>query len=173
MHGPPARRLRNLPGWAVLIGAIGIPAGVVLTKLGIRLKYRLRRRSGFGSETSYSMAETGITITGTGQGSFAWSVYSRAVRFPDGVLLVRKGAVRWLPDGALKSGTVEEAMALVSSKLPYYQSVGRRVRRHRQRRAMTPPFAIRRAERKERLHEQIRDTEGRPPPFWQRATGWT
>ncbi len=64
------------------------------------------------------MAETGITITGIGQGSFAWSVYSRAVRFPDGVLLVRKGAARWLPDSALKSGTVEEAMALVSSKLP-------------------------------------------------------
>ncbi len=109
---------KEFAGWAVLIGAIGIPAGVVLTKLGIRLKYRLRRRSGFGSETSYSMAETGITITGTGQGNFAWSVYSRAVRFPDGVLLVRKGAVRWLPDAALKSGTVDEAMALVSSKLP-------------------------------------------------------
>jgi hypothetical protein len=109
---------RDFAGWAVLIGAIGIPAGVVLTKLGIRLKYRLRRRSGFGSETSYSMAETGITITGTGQGTFAWSVYSRAVRFPDGIFLVRKGAVRWLPDAALKSGTVKEAMVLVSSQLP-------------------------------------------------------
>jgi hypothetical protein len=31
---------------------------------------------------------------------------------------VRKGAVRWLPDSALKSGIVDEAMALVSSKLP-------------------------------------------------------
>jgi hypothetical protein len=78
----------------------------------------LRRRSGFGSETSYSMAETGTTITGTRQGTFTWSVYSRAVRFPDGILLVRKGAVRWLPDAALKSGAVEEAMALVSSQLP-------------------------------------------------------
>jgi hypothetical protein len=110
--------LKEYAWWALLIGAIGIPAGVVLTKLGIRLRYRLRRRSGFGSETSYSMAETGITITGTGQGTFAWSMYSRAVRFPDGILLVRKGAVRWLPDAALKSGTVEGAMALVSSQLP-------------------------------------------------------
>ena len=110
--------LKEFAWWALLIGAIGIPAGVVLTKLCIRLKYRLRRRSGFGSETSYSMAETGITITGTGQGTFPWSVYSRSVRFPDGVLLVRKGAVRWLPDAALKSGTVEEAMTLVGSQLP-------------------------------------------------------
>lgn len=42
---------KEFAGWAVPIGDIGIPAGVVLTKLGIRLKYRLRRRSGFGSET--------------------------------------------------------------------------------------------------------------------------
>jgi hypothetical protein len=110
--------LREFAGSALLIGAIAVPAGVVLTKQGIRLKYRLRSRSGFGTETNYSIAETGITITGTGQGSFAWAVYSRAIRFSDGLLLVRKGAVRWLPDTALQSGTVEEATALVRARLP-------------------------------------------------------
>ncbi len=110
--------IKEFAGWALLIGAVAIPLLVVLTKLGIRLKYRLRARSGFGTETSYSMAETGVTITGTGQGTFAWSVYSRAIRFSDGLLLMRKGAVRWLPDTALESGSVVEATSLVSSRLP-------------------------------------------------------
>ncbi len=110
--------IKEFAGWALLIGAVAIPSLVVLTKLGIRLKYRLRARSGFGTETSYSMAETGVTITGTGQGTFAWSVYSRAIRFSDGLLLMRKGAVRWLPDTALESGSVVEATSLVSSRLP-------------------------------------------------------
>jgi len=110
--------IKEFAGWALLIGAVAIPLLVVRTKLGIRLKYRLRARSGFGTETSYSMAETGVTITGTGQGTFAWSVYSRAIRFSDGLLLMRKGAVRWLPDTALESGSVVEATSLVSSRLP-------------------------------------------------------
>jgi len=110
--------LKEFAGWALLIGAVAIPTLVLLTKLCIRLKYRLRSRSGFGTETSYSMADTGITITGTGQGTFAWSVYSRVVRFSDGLLLVRKGAVRWLPDRALIGGSVEEATALVRAHLP-------------------------------------------------------
>jgi hypothetical protein len=103
-------------GWALLIGAVAIPSFVLLTKFGIRLKYRLR--AGFGTETSFSMADNGVTITGTGQGTFAWSVYSRAVRFSDGLLLTRKGAVRWLPDTALESGSVADATELVRSRLP-------------------------------------------------------
>ncbi len=110
--------LREFGGWALLIGAIAIPVCVVLSKQGIRLKYRLRSRSGFGTETSYRMAETGVTIIGSGQGTFAWSVYSRAVRFSDGLLLVRKGGIRWLPDTALQSGTAEEATAFVRARMP-------------------------------------------------------
>jgi hypothetical protein len=44
--------------------------------------------------------------------------YARAVRFPDGILLLRKGAIRWLPDRSLETGSVDEAMTLVRSKLP-------------------------------------------------------
>ncbi len=52
--------LREFGGWALLIGAVAIPSFVLLTKLGIRLKYRLR--AGFGTETSFSMADTGALI---------------------------------------------------------------------------------------------------------------
>ena len=79
---------KELAPWAPLIGAGGIPAGVVLTQLGIRLKYRLRRRSGFGTETGYSISRAGITIMETGQG---------ATEFPDDASGITADAVKKLP----------------------------------------------------------------------------
>lgn len=103
--------------WALLIGAIAIPTLVFLTKKAIFLKYRIR--PSFDSEACYSFSDSGGTIQQhAGETRFPWSTYVRAVRFPDGILLLRKGAVRWLPDRSLETGSVDEAMALVRSKLP-------------------------------------------------------
>jgi hypothetical protein len=87
-----------------------------LVRRGVVLKYRLRPT--FGAETIYKMNDTEVLITGVGAGRFPWSVYDRAVSFPDGLLLVRKGGIRWLPHEALKEGTPAEAVALVQSHLP-------------------------------------------------------
>lgn len=103
--------------WALLIGAIGIPTFVFLTKMAIFLKYRIRRS--FDSEACYSLSDSGGTIQQyVGEARFPWSTYARAVRFSDGILLLRKGAIRWLPDRSLETGSVDEAMALVRAKLP-------------------------------------------------------
>jgi hypothetical protein len=102
---------------AVNIGAIAIPSSVLLTKKAIFLKYRVR--PSFDSEACYSLADSGGTIQQhVGETRFPWSIYVRAVRFPDGILLLRKGAIRWLPDRSLEIGSVDQAMALVRSKLP-------------------------------------------------------
>ena len=54
----------------------------------------------------------------SGEVSFPWTMYRRAVRFSDGFLLVQKGYLRWLPDHSLETGSVDEVMALVRFKLP-------------------------------------------------------
>jgi hypothetical protein len=103
--------------WWALGGVVGVPLLVSITKQGVMLKYRLR--SSFGSEASYSMTEAGVTIHGASlNGSYPWSVYSRAVRFPDGILILRAGIMRWLPDESLSEGTATAATALVESHLP-------------------------------------------------------
>ena len=103
--------------WALLIGAIAIPTLVFLTKRAILLKYRVR--PSFDSEACYTLADSGGTIQQhSSETRFPWSTYVRAVRFPDGILLLRKGAIRWLPDRSLETGSSDEAMALVRSKLP-------------------------------------------------------
>jgi hypothetical protein len=108
--------VREFAGWALLIGAMGIPAFVLLTKKAIILKYRFR--PSFGSEARYSMSETGVTIHATSlQGNYPWSGYSRAVRFSDGMLLLQKEGMRWLPDAALLSGTGDDVLALVRAHL--------------------------------------------------------
>jgi hypothetical protein len=103
--------------WAILIGAVGIPAGISLTRKAILLKYRIR--PSFNSECTYSMSEAGLTIQSKSvRGTFEWSEYSRAVRFPDGILLLRQGAIRWLPDSAILAGTPTQATELVRARLP-------------------------------------------------------
>jgi hypothetical protein len=104
-------------GWALLIGAVGVPGLVVLTKQGIVLRYRLR--PSFGTHADFLLSEAGITICQKSlHGTYPWTAYSRAVRFPDGILLLKSGAIRWLPDYALQSGTVNEAVTLVRSRMP-------------------------------------------------------
>jgi hypothetical protein len=87
-----------------------------LMKRLIVLKYRLRPT--FGAETTFSMLDNEVVIIGPGAGRFPWTVYDRAVHFSDGILLVRKGGIRWLPDGALMEGTPGEAIAIVRAHLP-------------------------------------------------------
>jgi hypothetical protein len=109
--------LTELVMWALVIGAIAIPTFVFLTKKAIFLKYRVR--PSFDSDACYTLSDGGGTIQQhVGETRFPWSTYARAVRFPDGILLLRKGAIRWLPDRSLETGSVDEAMALVRSKLP-------------------------------------------------------
>ncbi len=110
--------LTELVVWALVIGAIVIPTLVFLTKKAIFLKYRVR--PSFDSEACYTLSDSGGTIQQyVGETRFPWSKYARAVRFPDGILLLRKGAIRWLPDRSLETGSVDEAMALMRSKLPF------------------------------------------------------
>jgi hypothetical protein len=102
--------------WALLIGAVGMPAFVFLTKKTISLKYRAR--PSFDSEACCTLSDSGgIIQQKAGAASFQWTMYRRAVRFSDGILLVRSGAIRWLPDQSLESGSIDEATALVRSKL--------------------------------------------------------
>jgi hypothetical protein len=100
----------------VLIVAILLTGGMVaVTKIGIL--YRFKRREEFGAEAIVTISETGITASGRHvQGKWEWQAYPRSVRYPDGILLVRRGVIRWLPDHALQDGTPADATALAKSK---------------------------------------------------------
>jgi hypothetical protein len=87
-----------------------------LVKHGIILKYRLRPT--FGAKTTFTITDNEVVITGTGAGRFPWTVYDRAVHSSDGILLVRKGGIRWLPDAALTEGTPGDAIKIVRAHLP-------------------------------------------------------
>ena len=102
----------------VFIGIISAFAFIYapLVKRGIILKYHLRPT--FGAETTSRITDNEVVIRGPGAGQFPWTAYSRAVRYSDGILLVRKGGIRWLPNAALKEGTPGDAIAIVRTRLP-------------------------------------------------------
>jgi hypothetical protein len=106
--------------WPNVIGLIAagvavIAAGVFLVKIGVLR--RLRRISEFGLEVTITLSAQGLTASSSNGGrEYAWSTYPRSVRYADGILLMRGGAIRWLPDASLQEGSAEQATDLIRGK---------------------------------------------------------
>ena len=106
---------RTAVGIALIIAVLLMAGMVSITKIGIL--HRFKRRADFGAEAVVTVSEDGIASSGRhAQGRWGWQAYPRSVRYPDGILLLRRGVIRWLPDAALQAGTAAEATALVKSK---------------------------------------------------------
>jgi hypothetical protein len=100
----------------ILVGAVAIPAMTALTKIGIKFRYLMR--PSFKTEADLFLSSGGITISQKSlNGTYPWTTYAGAVRFHDGIMLLKRGGIRWLPDAALVSGTSEDAMQLVRTHL--------------------------------------------------------
>jgi len=109
--------LADLTRWAFPVGVLAVPGLVWLTKKAIFLKYR--SRPSFGTDACYTLTDSGGRIQQVaGDSRFPWSTFTRAVRFSDGILLLRRGVARWLPDESLVSGSVDDVLTLVKAKLP-------------------------------------------------------
>lgn len=98
------------------VAAVLVMFGLVaLTKWSILRRYK--GRADFGGEATITLSEDGIVGIGRYvEGKWQWGAYPRAVRFSDGILLLRTGVVRWLPDAAIQVGTVEDVTKLVGTK---------------------------------------------------------
>jgi hypothetical protein len=105
--------------------AVAIIFGLVeLTKLVILRRFR--RRADFGTEATVIVSEAGIASSGRHvEGRWEWRAFPRAVRFDDGILLLRAGVIRWLPDAAIQTGTPRAATALVKSNSELRDASGR------------------------------------------------
>jgi hypothetical protein len=97
----------------VVICSVLAASGVWATKFGLMMKFRSRQ--GFGTEAVTLLNEAGVGVGNAEHHTVvAWSAYPRAVRFRDGILLKRPGAIRWLPDSAIVFGSATDAIALVT-----------------------------------------------------------
>ncbi|MEO7149565.1 MAG: hypothetical protein ABIY40_06495 [Rhodanobacteraceae bacterium] len=97
------------------LAAAGGIAGVFITKWAI-LK-RMMGNARAGEVVTVIMSQDRISATGEHvRGEWDWAAYPRAVRFRDGILLLRRGVIRWLPDSTIQNGTPDEATDLVAGK---------------------------------------------------------
>lgn len=107
--------LENKAAAAIIMAAVVFFGGIAITKWGVYQRFRYR--GDFGTDATVSMSEAGLVATGRhAQGKWDWAAYPGAVRYSDGIMLLRRGVIRWLPDSALIVGAPEEATALVKSK---------------------------------------------------------
>jgi hypothetical protein len=95
-------------GWALITG----PGAYFATKALVR--QRLRSSLPAGSDTVFSLSDEGISMKGAlSHGEAKWQLYSRAVRFPDGIMLLGSRTIMWLPDSMLTDTSRSDATALV------------------------------------------------------------
>ncbi len=100
---------------ALIFAALIFFGGVAVTKWGIYKRFRYR--ADFGTDATVTMSEMGLVADGQHvQGKWDWAAYPSAVRYPDGIMLLRRGVIRWLPDSAIVVGKPEDATALARSK---------------------------------------------------------
>jgi len=96
---------------ATVVVSVG---GLLTTRLVVYRRFR--KSQTFGKETSFVLSEQGIHMAGPlGEGTVKWPVYPRAVRYDDGIMLLRPRVICWLPDKALQGSTPEEATHLVQA----------------------------------------------------------
>ena len=96
-------------------GVAVIAAGVFFVRIGVLR--RLKRISEFGLEVTLTISAQGLTVSSSNGGrEYVWSAYPRSVRYADGILLMRGGAIRWLPDASLQDGSAEQATDQVRGK---------------------------------------------------------
>jgi hypothetical protein len=100
---------------ALIFAALIFFGGVAVTKWGVYQRFRYR--ADFGTDATVTISEMGLVADGRHvQGKWDWAAYPSAVRYPDGIMLLRRGVIRWLPDSAIVVGKPEDATALARSK---------------------------------------------------------
>ena len=106
---------RTAVGLGMVVVALLTAGMVALTKASVF--YRFKRRADFGADVIMTVSKESISSSGRhAEGKWGWQAYPQSVRYPDGILLLRRGVIRWLPDSALQEGTPADATALVKAK---------------------------------------------------------
>ena len=103
------------PFVGALTGLLVFVVGVSATKLGLLLRFK--SGADFGQDLTVTISHNGLEAKGNHvQSEWQWTAYPRSVRFPDGILLLRTDAIRWLRDAAIQDGSADQATSLVESK---------------------------------------------------------
>lgn len=112
-----AARGRSSRGPFVALCVTGAVIAIFTLLVRFAVMRKLRRSREFGKQVVIALSAEGLDASGSnGHSVVKWSAYPRSVRYSDGILLTRGGAIRWLPDSALEEGSVQEAIALVRAK---------------------------------------------------------
>lgn len=86
-----------------------------------RMKKARSRAARKNAVLSVSMSEDGVsTASQHSNANFQWAAFTRAVAYPEGLVLVREVAGVWLPDQSLIEGTPQGARDMASKKVSEY-----------------------------------------------------
>ena len=92
---------------------------IVFAAIEGALYWRIKANESKFTEITFTLSEEGVSASDAmAQSKIAWGAYPCAVRFCDGLMLLRTRLHRvWLPDSALHGATPDEVTKLVESKV--------------------------------------------------------
>src|SRR5260221_10181031 len=100
----------------VLFGAALATFVPLLTRKGLLLRFKMNRS--FGKDFVMRVSDRGIEIESEAwRKSTEWATYEKAVRYDDGLMLLRRGVINWLPDFGLIGAAPIDVLGLVSTKV--------------------------------------------------------
>src|SRR5688572_2416210 len=86
-----------------MLAAVFAIGGLIAVRVLVYRKFR--HASYFGAASTTMLTDEGVAVRGSrGENVTAWSKYQAAVRYFDGIMLLRQGAMWWLPDASLANG---------------------------------------------------------------------
>ncbi len=98
-----------------LLYAVAALGGVAAIRVLVYQKFRYT--SYFGRDSTTTLTDEGVKVgMSSGSSLTAWSKYHSAVRYPDGIMLLRRGVIWWLPDRSLAAGTAQDVVQFVSKR---------------------------------------------------------
>jgi hypothetical protein len=101
-------------GMAFLYGLFAV-AGLAVIRVFVFQKFKYT--SYFGKDSSCALRDEGLRVSGPSREHLTeWSNFRSAVRYPDGIMLLRRGVIWWLPDAALQGASPEDVSRFLGTK---------------------------------------------------------
>jgi len=111
-------RFSSLEGSIAMLVLYVLAAAFGLYVIRVNVYQKFRYSSYFGKDSVSTILEDGLETSGWRDGKFTeWTMFKTAVRYSDGIMLIRKGVIWWLPNAGLQDATPSDVVRFLSSKL--------------------------------------------------------
>jgi hypothetical protein len=101
---------------SALLYAAMAACGLAIIRAMVYQKFRYAAY--FGQDSITTLTDEGVRVSVLSRENLtAWPKYKSAVRYADGIMLLRNGVIWWLPDLSLATGAPQDVVLFVGKRM--------------------------------------------------------